>query len=51
MNLGEKFTTSGIGGAELKGMEYLKNDNKATSKNPCDTYNCFVTVRRRLRSF
>lgn len=51
MNLGEKFSTKGIGGAELKGMEYIKNDNKETSNNPCDRYNCFVTVRRRLRSF
>ena len=29
---------------------YLQVDDK-TSKNPCDHYNCFVAVRKKLRSF
>lgn len=51
LNLGDKFQTKGIGGAELKGVDYLKNDNKTTSKNPCDSYNCFVTVRKKSKLF
>lgn len=48
MNLGEKFNG---GTADLKGSSYIQNDNSATSKNPCDKYNCFVSVRQKLKSF
>lgn len=63
LNLGEKFNggdglsaadcpTEGgcTGSVKLKGTEYLKYDGKE-SKNPCDHYNCFVSVRRRLKAF
>lgn len=48
MNLGEKFNG---GTTDLKGSSYIKDDNSATSKNPCDKYNCFVSVRQKLKSF
>ncbi len=48
MNLGEKFNG---GTADLKGSSYIQDDNSATSKNPCDKYNCFVSVRQKLKSF
>lgn len=63
MNLGEKyhggngFTTSNCptaGGCTssttLNGAGYIAQDGKA-SRNPCDHYNCFVSVRKRLKSF
>ena len=48
MNLGEKFNG---GTADLKGSSYIQDDNSATSKNQCDKYNCFVSVRQKLKSF
>ena len=48
MNLGEKFNG---GTDDLKGSSYIQDDNSATSKNPCDKYNCFVSVRQKLKSF
>lgn len=48
MNLGEKFNG---GTPDLKGSAYIQDDDSATSKNPCDIYNCFVSVRQKLKSF
>lgn len=62
LNLGEKFNGgSGITSNcptengctsphDLTGTGYLSEDTKA-SRNPCDHYNCFVAVRRKLRNF
>lgn len=50
MNLGEKFSMP-VDGGTLTGSGYIANDNKTTSNNPCDKHNCFVAVRKKLKSF
>ncbi len=56
LNLGEKFTTdvpdknNPSANATLEGSSYIGDDG-STSKNPCDERPCFVTVKRKLRSF
>ncbi len=61
-NLGEKFYEKAAykdsanveHEVELKGTEYLSNDNTQTgtkSNNPCDYESCVMTIRRKLRSF
>jgi hypothetical protein len=63
LNLGNKFnggtgfttancpTSGGCTSAKtLLGNEYIQVDDKS-SRNPCDHYNCFVAVRKKLRSF
>lgn len=63
MNLGEKFVggdglkaancpTSGgcTSATNLNGNAYIEIDGKE-SRNPCDHYNCFVAVRKKLKSF
>lgn len=47
MNLGDKF----YGGVGLEGDDYISDDDPDTSKNPCDQYKCFVSVRRKLKTF
>lgn len=47
MNLGEKYYNT----SNLKGSGYIQNDDSATSKNPCDKNNCFIVVKRKLKSF
>ena len=51
MNLGEKYYNTGKDGAVLDGSSYITDDDPATSKNPCDTKPCFVSVRKKLKSF
>lgn len=50
MNLGEKFAMPVVGGT-LTGSGYISNDDRNTSLNPCDSHNCYVAVRKKLRSF
>ena len=63
LNLGEKFNggngftsaacpTSGgcTSSTKLTGNAYIQVSGKE-SRNPCDHYNCFVAVRRKLKSF
>lgn len=49
LNLGEKFSTE-VSGGTLEGSSYIGDDG-STSKNPCDERPCFVTVKRKLKSF
>ena len=56
-NGGDGFTsgncpTSGgcTSSKKLTGVDYLDVDGKE-SRNPCDHYNCFVSVRKKLKSF
>ena len=56
-NGGDGFTsgncpTSGgcTSSKKLIGVDYLDVDGKE-SRNPCDHYNCFVSVRKKLKSF
>ena len=63
LNLGEKFdggngfnssncpTSGGCSSSvKLTGSGYIKVDGKE-SRNPCDHYNCFIAVRKKLRAF
>ena len=63
LNLGDKFDggngfnstncpTSGgcTSSTNLKGSDYIKIAGKE-SRNPCDHYNCFIAVRKKLRAF
>ena len=55
LNLGEKFSGKGLDNHTLP-TDYIKYDDvNATgsekSYNPCDKYKCFVSVRRKLRTF
>ena len=47
LNLGEKYQNT----ENLKGTEYIANDDVATSKNPCDKNNCFIVVKRKSKQF
>ena len=51
-NLGSKYNTTDLGSG------YISNDNSSydnsddgDSKNPCDSNKCFVSVRKKLKSF
>lgn len=55
LNLGKKFnagngwTGAGVTGPTLEGDEYIQVDDD-TSRNPCDHRNCYVAVRRKMKS-
>lgn len=52
MNLGEKyFNNTTKDGNTIQGSDYINNDDYNTSVNPCDKFKCFVSVRRKLKSF
>lgn len=50
LNLGEKYYNKVSDTDALQGTSYI-GDDSTTSKNPCDSRPCFVTVRRKLSSF
>lgn len=55
LNLGYKFYAKGLDNHVLPDNYIEYDDTEATgsskSYNPCDKYKCFVSVRRKLRSF
>ncbi len=56
LNLGESFAAKGLDNRVLTGSNYIKYDDvnasgSEKSYNPCDKYKCFVSVRRKLRTF
>lgn len=50
LNLGERYKGVDIDGNTLSGNSYIMTDD-STSKNPCDKYPCYVTVRKKLSAF
>lgn len=50
LNLGEKFYNKVSATDTLEGTSYIGNDG-TTSKNPCDSRPCFISVRRKLSTF